>query len=330
MGSKQVIFSAVQPSGKLTLGNYIGVISHWSNMQKMYNCMYSIADLHAITVKQEKKVLKKQVLDTLAMYLAAGIHPKSSIIFLQSEVKEHCQLYWILNCCTYFGELMRMTQFKSKSKINTKNVNIGLFSYPVLMAADILLYQSDKVLIGKDQIQHIELVRNITRRINFLYGKIMKTPEVYIPNLYSAKIMSLLNPMHKMSKSDVNKNNVIFLLDSIQCIVKKITQAVTDSGNKIFYDVYKKAGISNLLNIYSSLTGVSISELEVMFEKTTYKDFKFLVAKIVSKKLYQLQEKFYYFRNKELYLRDILNDGACVAKMKAQKTIDRIYHAIGI
>lgn len=330
MGLKPIIFSAVQPSGQLTLGNYIGTISHWARIQERYHCIYSIADLHAITIDQKKDILKKNVLDTLAIYLASGIDPKKSILFAQSEVHEHCQLYWILNCYTYFGELMRMTQFKHKSKINPKNVNLGLFNYPVLMAADILLYQSHRVLIGKDQVQHVELARNIAHRLNILYGNIFQIPEIYIPNLYSGKIMSLLNPMTKMSKSDYNHNNVIFLFDSYKSIEKKISRAVTDSDYKISYDVFNKAGISNLLNIYSSLTGTSIANLEEMFSNTTYKDFKFLVTKTISKKLCKLQEKFYYFRNKEFYLRDILEHGAHEAKQKAKQTIQKIYDVIGL
>lgn len=328
--SKSIIFSAIQPSGQLTLGNYIGTISHWMHMQDIYHCIYSIADLHAITVNQNKTLFRTNILDTLALYLAVGVNPKKSIIFVQSEVQEHCQLNWILNCHTYFGELMRMTQFKKKSKINSSNINIGLFNYPILMAADILLYQSHKVLVGQDQIQHVELARNIAHRLNVLYGHILTIPEVYIPNVHGAKIMALLNPANKMSKSDYNINNVIFLLDNHEAILKKITRSVTDSDNKIFYDTKNKPGISNLLNIYSSLTGKSIAILEDMLMNTTYKHFKLLVAQSISEKLIPLQEQFYYFKNKKNYLRDILDCGACIAKKKAKKTMKKIYSVLGL
>ncbi|QCI27346.1 tryptophan--tRNA ligase [Buchnera aphidicola] len=327
---KPIIFSAIQPSGQLTLGNFIGTISHWSTIQDKYNCIYSIADLHSITVSQNLYLFKKNKLDTLAIYLASGVDPQKSIIFMQSEVHEHCQLNWILNCYTYFGELMRMTQFKSKSKINSQNINIGLFNYPILMSADILLYQSDKVLIGQDQKQHIELTRNIAHRFNSLYGNIFKIPDIYIPNKYSAKIMSLLNPYNKMSKSDSNKNSVIFLLDDQKTVLKKISKSVTDSDGKIFYDINNKAGISNLLNIFSSLTGKSILELEKKFFNTTYKDFKYLLANVISKKLNDLQEKFYYFRSQKSYLKNILDIGAYKARKKAKKNIKVIYDILNL
>ncbi|WP_343128152.1 tryptophan--tRNA ligase [Buchnera aphidicola (Takecallis taiwana)] len=328
--SKSIMFSAIQPSGKLTLGNYIGTISHWMHIQDMYNCIYSIADLHAITVNQDKKLFQQNILDTLALYLASGVNPKKSIIFVQSEVQEHCQLNWILNCHTYFGELIRMTQFKQKSKINPNNINIGLFNYPILMAADILLYQSDTVLVGHDQIQHVELARKIAKRLNFLYGQVVTVPKIYIPNKNGSKIMALLNPIKKMSKSDSNLNNIIFLLDDHKCVVKKIARSITDSDNKIFYDTVNKPGISNLLNIYSSLTGTSISVLENMFVNTTYKNFKLLVTQSILDILLKLQEKFFYFKNKKDYLRDILDIGASLAKKEAQKTIQKLYNVLGL
>ncbi|WP_343182490.1 tryptophan--tRNA ligase [Buchnera aphidicola] len=328
---KKNMFSAVQPSGNLTLGNYIGSISQWVHMQDIYHCMYSIADLHAMTIFQDKVDLQNIKLDILSIYLSAGIDPKKSVVFMQSSIAEHCQLYWVLSCYSYFGELTRMTQFKHKSKIFQKNINCGLFSYPILMAADILLYHSDVVLVGKDQIQHLELTRTIANRFNKLYcHDHFKVPDICIPNQHSAKIMSLLNPMIKMSKSDINKNNVIFLMDSKDLIFKKINRSVTDSENKIFYDIKKKPGISNLLNIYSSLTGDSVFKLEKKFFNTSYKDFKYILATLISQKLSELQERFYFFRNQESFLKDILCDGATQAKKRARRNIKIIYDILGL
>ncbi|CAL4324115.1 tryptophan--tRNA ligase [Buchnera aphidicola] len=327
---KPILFSAVQPSGTLTIGNYIGSILHWSSMQTTHHCIYSIADLHALTVFKNISSLQQSKLDTLCFYLSAGINPKQSIIFLQSQVHQHCQLNWILNCYTYFGELKRMVQFKQKSKIYAKNINSGLFNYPILMSSDILLYQSNVVLIGKDQKQHLELARNIAHRFNFLHGKFFNIPDSYIPNKYSCKIMALLNPTIKMSKTDVNHNNVIFLLDNKKSVFNKINKSVTDSENKIFYNSDTKPGISNLLNIYASLKRQNIHEVEKIFKKTSYKDFKYLLACMISNKLSVLQEKFHYFRNNLPYLKNILDYGAYQAKKIAQKTIENIYNLLGL
>ncbi|CAL4323814.1 Tryptophan--tRNA ligase [Buchnera aphidicola (Pterocallis alni)] len=328
--SKSIIFSAVQPSGNLTLGNYIGSISHWSAMQSINQCMYSIADLHAVTVIQDANYLRSSILDTLSFYLASGVDPDQSIIFLQSEVYEHCQLNWILSCYTYFGELSRMTQFKTKAKRHNSNINIGLFSYPVLMSSDILLYQSNKVLIGEDQKQHLELARNIAKRFNSLYGNIFTIPEYYIPNQYSSKIMSLSNPTIKMSKSDINHNNVIFLLEEEKSIFKKVYQSITDSENKIYYNINDKPGISNLLNIYSSLTGKNIFSLEDLFHNLSYKSFKHVVAITIIKYLRKLKDRFYYFRNNTLYLENILQSGADKARFQANKTLEIVYSVLGL
>ncbi|CAL4043519.1 Tryptophan--tRNA ligase [Buchnera aphidicola (Phyllaphis fagi)] len=325
------IFSAIQPSGELTLGNYIGSLSHWSFIQNNNNCIYGIANLHSITtISQKSNLLKKITLDTLSFYLASGINPNKSIIFAQSDVHEHCQLNWILNCYTYFGELSRMTQFKSKSKQYSKNINVGLLNYPVLMSSDILLYQSNRVLIGKDQKQHLELARNLAIRFNYLYGNIFKIPNVYIPNFCSSKIMALLNPQKKMSKSDSNRNNVIFLLESKKSIFSKISKSITDSENKIYYDIVKKPGISNLLNIFSSLTGIKISILENDFSNMLYQEFKMLVADKIAEVLYKLKNKFFYFRNNESYLQNILENGANQARIKAKITLDKVYNILGL
>ncbi|CAL4324021.1 tryptophan--tRNA ligase [Buchnera aphidicola] len=327
---KPILFSAVQPTGQLTIGNYIGTLSHWSDFQDRYQCIFSIADLHSMTVLQDSKKLKKSQLDTIAFYLSVGVDPKKSIVFLQSSVSEHCKLYWVLSCYTYFGELIRMTQFKNKSKIHSNNVNSGLFTYPILMASDILLYHSEYVLIGNDQKQHLELVRNLVKRFNFLYGDIFKMPNICIPQKNNSKVMSLLCPTCKMSKSDANPNNVIFLLEDSKSIFKKIQRSVTDSEQKILYDVNKKAGISNLLNIYSNFTGKSILELEEKFLHTSYKDFKYLVAKVISKTLLKIQEKFYYFRSNEHYLNEILKEGSYRAQYYAKNIINQVYHVLGL
>ncbi|CAL4324426.1 Tryptophan--tRNA ligase [Buchnera aphidicola (Symydobius americanus)] len=330
MLSKPIIFSAVQPSGNLTLGNYIGSLSHWSIIQNNATCIYSIADLHALTSFQEHRLLRKITFDTLAFYLASGVDPKKSIIFIQSSVSEHCQLNWILNCYTYFGELIRMTQFKHKSKINSKNVNVGLLNYPILMSSDILLYQTDYIIVGHDQKQHLELAKKIANRFNVLHGKTFKLPSNYKLNDCHVKIMALLNPTKKMSKSDVNINNVIFLLDDKQSILRKISRSITDSENKIFYEPNRKAGISNLLNILASLTGKKISVLEKEFYNVSYNTFKKFVSDTIYYSLNILQEKFLYFRNNELYLQDILDNGSHQASLRAKITLEKVYYKMGL
>ena len=251
--TKPIVFSGAQPSGELTIGNYMGALRQWVNMQDDYHCIYCIVDQHAITVRQDAQKLRKATLDTLALYLACGIDPEKSTIFVQSHVPEHAQLGWALNCYTYFGELSRMTQFKDKSARYAENINAGLFDYPVLMAADILLYQTNLVPVGEDQKQHLELSRDIAQRFNALYGEIFKVPEPFIPKS-GARVMSLLEPTKKMSKSDDNRNNVIGLLEDPKSVVKKIKRAVTDSDEPpvVRYDVQNKAGVSNLLDILSS------------------------------------------------------------------------------
>lgn len=265
--TKPIVFSGAQPSGELTIGNYMGALRQWVSMQDDYHCIYCIVDLHAITARQDPEKLRKATLDTLALYLACGIDPEKSTIFVQSHVPEHAQLGWALNCYTYFGELSRMTQFKDKSARYSENINAGLFDYPVLMAADILLYQTNQVPVGEDQKQHLELSRDIAQRFNALYGEVFKVPEPFIP-ASGARVMSLLEPTKKMSKSDDNRNNVIGLLEDPKSVVKKIKRAVTDSDEPpvVRYDQQNKAGVSNLLDILSGVTGQSIAELEQHFE----------------------------------------------------------------
>ncbi|MCT8644588.1 tryptophan--tRNA ligase [Glaesserella parasuis] len=334
--SKPIVFSGVQPSGELSLGNYLGALRNWVKMQDEYECLFCIVDLHAITVRQDPEALRKATLDTLAIYLACGIDPVKSTIFIQSHVPEHSQLAWILNCYTYFGEMGRMTQFKDKSARHEDNVNVGLFTYPVLMAADILLYQANQVPVGDDQKQHLEITRDIANRFNALYGKkdaegnvlepIFAVPEVFIAKT-GARIMSLLEPTKKMSKSDDNRNNVIGLLEDPKSVAKKIKRAMTDGDEPpvVRYDVQNKPGVSNLLDILASVTGKTIPELETEFEGKMYGHLKTAVADEVSAMLSQLQERYHHFRNNEALLENIYREGAEKARAKAKATLADVY-----
>ncbi|WP_409074919.1 tryptophan--tRNA ligase [Pantoea sp. C3] len=328
--SKPIVFSGAQPSGELTIGNYMGALRQWVQMQDDFHCIYCIVDLHAITVRQDPAALRKATLDTLALYLACGIDPEKSTIFVQSHVPEHTQLSWILNCYAYFGELSRMTQFKDKSARYEENINAGLFDYPVLMAADILLYQTNQVPVGEDQKQHLELSRDIASRFNALYGDIFKVPEPFIPKS-GARVMSLLEPTKKMSKSDENRNNVIGLLEDPKSVVKKIKRAMTDSAEPpvVRYDIKEKAGVSNLLDILSGVTGKTIAELEQEFQGKMYGHLKGAVADAVSGMLTELQERYNHFRNDEALLEQIMRDGASKARAQAQETLKKVYQAVG-
>ncbi|MFS2221835.1 tryptophan--tRNA ligase [Pantoea sp. B65] len=328
--SKPIVFSGAQPSGELTIGNYMGALRQWVQLQDDFHCIYCIVDLHAITVRQDPQALRKATLDTLALYLACGIDPKKSTIFVQSHVPEHTQLSWILNCYAYFGELSRMTQFKDKSARYEENINAGLFDYPVLMAADILLYQTNQVPVGEDQKQHLELSRDIASRFNALYGDIFQVPEPFIPKS-GARVMSLLEPTKKMSKSDDNRNNVIGLLEDPKAVVKKIKRAVTDSEEPpvVRYDIKQKAGVSNLLDILSGVTGQTIAELEQEFAGKMYGHLKGAVADAVSGMLTELQDRFYKFRNDEAFLEQVMREGASKARALAQPTLKRVYEAVG-
>ena len=328
--NKPIVFSGAQPSGELTIGNYMGALRQWVKMQDEYDCIYCIVDLHAITVRQDPEKLRKATLDTLALYLACGIDPQKSTIFVQSHVPEHTQLSWILNCYTYFGELGRMTQFKDKSARHAENINAGLFDYPVLMAADILLYQTNQVPVGEDQKQHLELSRDVAQRFNAIYGDIFKVPEPFIPKS-GARVMSLLEPTKKMSKSDDNRNNVIGLLEDPKAVAKKIKRAVTDSDEPpvVRYDVVNKAGVSNLLDILSAVTGKTIPELEAEFSDKMYGHLKTATAEAVVGMLTELQERYHRFRNDEVFLDSVMKEGAAKASQKAKATLDKVYQAIG-
>lgn len=338
--SKPIVFSGVQPSGELSLGNYLGALRQWTKMQDDYECLFCIVDLHAITVRQDPQALRKATLDTLAIYLACGIDPEKSTIFIQSHVPEHSQLAWILNCYTYFGEMGRMTQFKDKSARHEDNVNVGLFTYPVLMAADILLYQANQVPVGDDQKQHLEITRDIANRFNALYGEkdaegnllapIFAVPEVFIAKT-GARVMSLLEPTKKMSKSDENRNNVIGLLEDPKSVAKKIKRAMTDGDEPpvVRYDVQNKAGVSNLLDILASVTGKTIADLETEFEGKMYGHLKSAVVEEVSAMLTDLQARYHHFRNNEALLEKIYREGAEKARAKAQATLKQVYQAVG-
>lgn len=332
--SKPIVFSGAQPSGELTIGNYMGALRQWVKMQDDYECIYCIVDLHAITVRQDAEKLRKATLDTLALYLAIGIDPKKSTIFVQSHVPEHTQLSWALNCYTYFGELGRMTQFKDKSAryetSNSESITAGLFDYPVLMAADILLYQTNQVPVGEDQKQHLELSRDVASRFNAIYGDVFTVPEPFIPKS-GARVMSLQEPTKKMSKSDDNRKNVIGLLEDPKAVTKKIKSAMTDSEEPpvIRYDVKNKPGVSNLLDILSGVTGKTITELEAEFEGQMYGHLKGAVAEAVSGMLTEVQERFNRFRSDEAFLQQIMKEGAEKARARASVTLKKAYEAIG-
>ena len=288
---KKRVLSLIQPTGTFTLGNYLGALKNFVGLQDEYECVYGLADLHAITVRQEPAALRKNVLDGYAMLLAMGIDLEKSVFFIQSQVPEHSQLAWILNCYTQFGELSRMTQFKDKSQKHADNINAGLFTYPCLMAADILLYQADYVPVGADQKQHLELTRNIAERFNGLYSPTFTVPEPIIPK-HGARIMSLQDPTKKMSKSDENVNAFITVLDDPDTILRKLKRAVTDSEALVRYDPENKPGVSNLMAIYSTITGRTMEEIEAEFAGKGYGDFKPAVAEVIIQELRPIQERF--------------------------------------
>ena len=326
---KKRILSGIQPSGAVTLGNYVGALRNWVELQKSdeYECYFMLADLHTITVRQEAKVLRKNAIDLLALFLAAGIEPQKSPVFFQSHVPAHVQLSWVLNCNTYMGELSRMTQFKDKSRKHADNINAGLFTYPVLMAADILLYQADLVPVGEDQKQHLEITRDIAKRFNNAYSETFKIPEPYIPKV-GARIMSLQDPTQKMSKSDPNENAYILLLDKPDAIVRKIKRAVTDSGSEVRRGEGKE-GIENLMSIYGAVTGKTMEETEAEFEGKGYGVFKSAVADAVVAALEPIQKRYAELTASRDYLEDVYRSGAQIAERTAFKTIAKVYRKVG-
>lgn len=324
---KKVIFSAIQPSGTITLGNYLGALKNWVKLQDEYNCIFAVADLHAITVRQEPQKFKQNILNAYALLLACGIDTEKSPFFIQSHVHTHAELAWILNCYTQFGELSRMTQFKDKSQKHADNVNAGLFAYPSLMAADILLYQADLVPVGADQKQHLELARNIAERFNNIYGKTFTIPDGYIPKV-GARVMSLQEPTRKMSKSDENANSWVAVLDNPDTIIKKFKRAVTDSEAVVCVGEGKD-GINNLIGIMSAVTGKTSDEITAEFEGKGYGDFKMAVGEAVIEELRPIQEKFNDYINNKDYLAEQYRKGAEFALKISQRTLDKAMKKIG-
>lgn len=327
MTDKKIIFSGIQPSGSLTLGNYIGALKNWVSLQEEYDSYYCIVDMHAITVPKEPKDLRKNTLEVLANYISAGLDPEKNTLFIQSHVPEHAELSWVLNCYTYFGELSRMTQFKDKSKKNSSNINAGLFDYPVLMASDILLYQTDLVPVGEDQRQHLELSRDIAERFNNRYSPTFKVPEPYISKV-GAKIMSLQDPESKMSKSDENENGYILLNDSPDKIMKKFKRAVTDSVGEINY-TDDQPGVKNMITIYSKLTDKSVDDILQDYSGKGYAELKEDTAEVVIESLRHIREESEKLVKDKTYLEKIYREGAEKARYSAMKTLRKVHKKIG-
>ncbi|MGN1136689.1 MAG: tryptophan--tRNA ligase [Oscillospiraceae bacterium] len=324
---KKVILSGIQPSGAFTLGNYVGAIKNWAQLQDDYDCLYMIADMHAITVRQDPAKLRKNTLEAYAAILACGVDPERSVAFIQSHVPTHAQLNWLLACCTQFGELSRMTQFKDKSAKHPDDVNSGLFTYPVLMAADILAYNADLVPVGADQKQHLELTRNVAQRFNQRYGELFKLPDGYIPPK-GAKIMSLAEPTKKMSKSDENQNGCIYILDDKDTIIRKFKRAVTDSDMVVRY-AEGKDGINNLMTIYSVVTGKTNEEIEREFDGKGYGDFKLAVGEAVADHLAPVKTEFDKLISDKKYLEECFTKGDDTAFRISRKIVSKAYHKAG-
>lgn len=327
MEDKKLIFSGIQPTGTFTLGNYIGAVRNWGPLQDEYNCIYCVVDMHAITVKQDPVKLRQNTMNSYALLMACGIDVEKSILFIQSHVKTHAELSWILGCNTQFGELSRMTQFKDKSQKHADDVNSGLFTYPVLMAADILAYNADLVPVGVDQKQHLELARNIAQRFNQRYGDFFTLPEPYIPKV-GAKVMSLQDPTKKMSKSDENPNSVILILDDKDTIIRKFKRAVTDSEAEVCYRDGKD-GINNLMTIYSSVTGKDFAAIESEFAGKGYGDFKLAVGEAVADHLEPVRTEFARLIADKAYLKKCYTEGAEKALRYSQRIVSKVYRKVG-
>ncbi len=327
--AKKRILSGIQPSGALTLGNYLGALRNWVELSKTneYECYFMLADLHTITVRQTPKDFRKNAMDLLALFIASGLDPEKNPIFFQSHVPAHAMLGWVMICNTYMGELSRMTQYKDKAQKHAGNLNAGLFTYPSLMAADILLYQADLVPVGRDQNQHLEITRDLANRFNNAYSETFKVPEAYIPKV-GALIMSLQDPAHKMSKSDTNENGYILMLDPIDKIVKKIKRAVTDSGSEVRRGEGKE-GVENLMSIYSAVTGKNIPEIENEFVGCGYGDLKNAVAEAVVETIRPIQEKYNDLMKNKDYLKQVYKSGAERAGRTAMKTVAKVYRKVG-
>lgn len=327
LNDKKMLFSGMQATGNLTLGNYVGALKNWVTLNEEYECFFSVVDMHSITIRQDPAVLRKRARMLLTLYIAAGLDPEKNCIYYQSHVSAHAELAWILNCFTYMGELNRMTQFKDKSEKHADNINAGLFTYPTLMAADILLFQTDVVPVGVDQKQHLELTRDIATRFNGIYGDVFTIPEPYIGKV-GAKIMSLQDPSKKMSKSDENPNASIYLLDDKDTIIRKFKRAVTDSGSEVIYRD-DKPGIKNLIDIYGAMTGKTVEDIEKEFAGRGYGDFKLAVGESVADVLKPLQDRMDELAKDKAYLDGIIKANAEKASYVANKTLRKVQKKVG-
>ncbi len=325
---KKRMVSGIQPSGDLTLGSYLGAIKNWAERADNFDCFYFIVDMHAITVRQNPADLRRRTIEQLAQYIACGLDPQKNTLFIQSHVRQHAELGWVMNCFTMFGELSRMTQFKDKSARNAENINGGLFTYPSLMAADILLYQADYVPVGEDQRQHCELTRDVAQRFNSIYGNVFKVPEAYIPKV-GARVMSLNAPENKMSKS--MPEGCVFLMEKPEDIQRKFKRAITDSDteNCIRFDRENKPGVSNLINIYSACTGLSFEQIEQDFAGQGYGKFKPAVGEAVVETLRPIREEASRLLKDKAYLESVYRDGADRASYEAEKTLRKVYKKLG-
>lgn len=328
LGDKKILYSGMQATGTLTLGNYLGALKNWVTLNEEYECIYGVMDLHSLTLRQAPAEFRKNARSLYALYVAAGLDPEKNCIYYQSHVSGHAELSWILGCFTYMGELNRMTQFKDKASKHTDNINAGLYTYPVLMAADILLYQADVVPVGVDQKQHLEITRDIAQRFNALYGDVFTIPEAYIPKT-GAKIMSLQDPQKKMSKSDENANAAIMLLDDRDSILRKFKRAVTDSGSEVRY-AQDKPGVSNLMEIYSCVTGRDYAAIEQEFAGKGYGEFKMAVGEAVADCLKPLQARYQELMADKGYLDAMIKQNDEKAQAYAQKTLRKVQKKVGL
>ena len=327
--NKKTILSGIQPSGSLTLGTYLGALKNWASLSEVYDCYYTIVDLHAITARQDPEALRKAQLEQLALYVACGIDPEANTLFIQSHVPAHSQLAWVLGCYTMFGELARMTQFKDKSAKHAENINAGLFTYPALMAADILLYQADLVPVGQDQKQHIEITRDIAARFNGVYGNVFKMPEPYIPKV-GARIMDLQSPENKMSKSEIADGGCVLLLDPPEAIMRAFKRAVTDSETVVRHDPQNKPGVSNLMEIYAACTGKTLGGIADEFSGRGYGELKTRVGEAVVETLRPIREEALRLLSDKSFLERIYASGAAKAAAVAGRTLRAVYEKIGL
>ena len=328
INDKKVLYSGMQATGTLTLGNYLGALKNWVSISDEYECFYGVMDLHSLTIRQEPANFRKNARNLYALYVAAGLDPEKNCLYYQSHVSAHAELGWILDCFTYMGELNRMTQFKDKAAKHADNINAGLYTYPVLMAADILLYQADLVPVGVDQKQHLEICRDIAERFNNLYGEVFTIPEAYIPEA-GAKIMSLQEPERKMSKSDENENATVRLLDDTDTVIRKFKRAVTDSGNEVRFSE-DKLGVSNLMTIYGCVTGKTMEEIEKEFDGKGYGDFKLAVGECVADELRPLQERYYALLEDKTYIEKCIKENDEKAQYFANKTLRKVQKKVGL